>query len=197
MVGCQIGDHRPVGAAGHIHQLEGAKLHHCVILRLHPAAQGQQGRADVAPQPHGFPRRFQHFGNQGGGGGFAVGTGDGNQMAGCHLEKHVHFRGDFRPLLPQAANGRHIGVHSRGAEHHIGADPVQVALPHAQPAACRFQRQHFLIQLFPGGFVTAHYLTVIFQQQPHQGAIADPQPQHRYFLPLQGMEIIFKRIHKK
>ena len=88
-------------------------------------------------------------------------------------------------------------MHSRRAEHHIGADTVQVALPHAQPAACRFQRQHFGIQLFPGGFVTAGDITAIFQQQPHQGTVADPQPQNRYFLSLQGMEIIFKRIHKK
>ena len=119
MVGGQIGNHRPLGAAGHIHQLEGAELHHRIVLRLHPAAQGQQGRADIAPQPHGFPCRFQHFRNQRGGGGFAVGAGDGNQMAGGHPEKHVHFRGDFRPLLPQAANGGISRMHSRCAEHHI------------------------------------------------------------------------------
>ena len=90
MVGGQVRDHRPLGAVGHIHQLERTQLHHGVVLRLHPAAQGQQGRADIAPQPDPLPRRLEHFGDQGGGGGFSVRPGDADEMAGRDPEDLCH-----------------------------------------------------------------------------------------------------------
>ena len=130
MVGGQVGDHCPLGASLHVHQLEGAELHHGIVLLLHLPAKGQQGRADVASQPHGLPLGFQHFGNQGGGGGFSVGTGDGNNKAGSHLKEHLHLRGDLRPSLNQSLDGGISRVHAGGAEHHLRLHALQIIFSH-------------------------------------------------------------------
>ena len=124
MIGGQIGDQRPLGAALHVHELEGAELHHGEVLLSHLAAQGQQGRADVAPQPDGLPGGLQHFADQSGGGGLAVGTGDGDQVAGANLKEHLHLRGNPGPTAFQGLNGRVPGVHSGGAEDHVRLDSV-------------------------------------------------------------------------
>ena len=59
-------------------------------------------------------------------------------------------------------------------------------------AAQLLQLQHLRIQLFPGSAVTAGDLTAKFQQQPHQGAVADPQTQHGDFLIFQRSKVGFK-----
>ena len=76
MIGGQVRDHGHMGAAAHIHQLEGAELHDCIVLRVHLIHLGEQRRADIAPQPHGFSGGLEHFGDEGGGGSLSVGTGD-------------------------------------------------------------------------------------------------------------------------
>ena len=58
-----------------------------------------------------------------------------------------------------------------------------------------FKLQYFIVQLFPGGFVTARYLAAEFQQQPHQGPIADPQAQNSNGLVPEARKIVFKSIH--
>ena len=124
MVGGQIGDEGALGTAAHVHQLERAKLHHRKVLFFHLAAQGQQGRADIASQPHGFTGGFQHFTDQGGGGGFSVRAGDGNEVAGADLKKHFHFRSHLGSPLPQGLNGRIVGVHTGGAEQDFRLYPL-------------------------------------------------------------------------
>ena len=42
-----------------------------------------------------------------------------------------------------------------------------------------------LSELFPGGLITARYITAEFQQQPHQRAVADAETQHRDFFIFQ------------
>ena len=181
MVGGQVGDERPLGAALHIHQLEGAELHNGKILLFHLTAQRKQGRSDIAAQPDGFPGGLQHLGYQRGRGGFSVGTGHRNQGTGTDLEKHFHLRGHFRAPILQGLNGRVARVHTGGAEQHLRFYPIQVAIPQAQFGTQLFQLQDFRIQLLPGCTVTARHPAAKFQQQPHQGPVADPKAQHSDF----------------
>jgi len=119
MVGRQVGDHCPLGTALHVHELEGAKLHYGEIRFLHLPGKGEQGRADVAPQPDGFPLRLQHFRNQGGGGRLSVGAGDADDPAGADFEECFHLGGHLRAPAAQGFDGGIVGVHSRGAEQDI------------------------------------------------------------------------------
>ena len=192
MIGCQVGDHCPCGAMEHIHQLEGAQLHHRIILRLHLPHQGQQRRANIAAQPHGFPIGLQHFRNQGGRSGFAVGTGHSQNGAGAEGEEHLHLRCHQRTLAAQCLQRRITRMHTGCAEHHIRRQILQICIAQAQPAAGLFQFQHLGIQLFSGGTVTAGDITAELQQQPHQGAIAHTQAQHGDLLALQGGKILCK-----
>ena len=196
MVGRQVRDHRPLGRTGHVHKLKGAQLRHGVVILPHPAAPGQQGLPDIAPQPDGFTGGLQHLGNQGGCSGLTVGAGDRDGVAGADLEEHLHLRGDLRTPVPEGPDGGIVRVHARGPEHHIGLHPVQVSVPHPEGTAGFFQRQDLRIQLLPGGPVTAGHIAAEFQQQPHQRPVADPQPQHRDPLSPEGRKIAFKCIHK-
>ena len=182
MVGGQIGHQRHMGTAFHIHQLEGAELHHCKIRRLHLPDTGQQGRADVAAQPDGFAFRFQHLRDQGGGGGFAIGAGYRQDGTGADLKKHLHLGSDLRTLGPQGFQRRITGVHTGGTEHQVRLQAVQVSIAHAELAACGFQVQNLLIQLLPGRLIAAQHLAAKFQQQPHQRAVADTQAKYGDFL---------------
>ena len=182
MVGREVGDHRPLGAALHVHELEGAKLHHGEIRLLHLPRKGKQGRANVAPQPDGFSLRFQHFGDQRGGGRFAVGAGDANDRAGADLEERFHFGGHLRAPAAERFDGGVIGVHPRRAKQDIRLHVVQIAVAYMEPAAHGFQLQNLGVQLFPGRPVAAHHVAAVFQQKPNQRPVADAKPQHRDFL---------------
>ena len=192
MIGRQIGDHGDPGTAGHIHELEGAELHHREILRLHLPAQRQQRRADIAAQPHGISLCLQHFGNQRCGGGLSVGAGNGDQVAGTNLEKHFHLTGNCGTALTQRCQRRVVGVHTGGAEHHIRLQSVQIALAHLQGAAQLFQLQHLRIQLLPRSLITAGDGAAKVQQKLHQRAVADAKAQNHDPLSPQGSEIFIK-----
>ena len=73
--------------------------------------------------------------------------------------------------------------------------PRQVVLPKPEMAACPLQGQHRLVQLLPGHPVAAGDIAAVFQQQLHQGPVADSQAQHCNFLPPQGIEILVKSVH--
>ena len=178
MVGGKVGDHRAAGAVGHVHQLEGAELHHRKVRFLHLTAQRQQGSADVAAQPDGIPLSLQHFGNQRGGRGLSVRTGDSDQRTGADLKKSLHLTGDFGTTAAKRLQRRIGRMHTGGAEHQICLKIVQVAIAHTQGAAQLFQLQHFLLQLLSGSSVTAGNSTAKFQQQPHQRTVTDPKTQY-------------------
>ena len=192
MVGSQIGNHRPGRAVGHVHQLEGAQLHHGVILSLHLPYQGQQRGADVATQPDGFSRCLQHFRNQGCGGGFSIGPGHTQQSAGTYFKENLHLRGHLGPTGPQGFNGRVCRVHSRGTEHHIRLHTVQIPFPHVKLAAHLLQLQYFLVQLLPRRLVAAQNLAAKFQQQTNQRPVAHAQSQHCNSLAPKIFKIAFK-----
>ena len=194
MIGCQIGNHRPGGTALHVHELEGAKLHHRKIRGLHLPHQRQQRRSDIATQPDGFPLGFQHFGDQGGSGGFPVGAGHRQDGTGADLKENLHLAGDLSAPAHQGLDCRVRRVHSRGTENHIRLHAIQIIFPDMQSAARLFQLQHLPVQLFPGGFVAAGDIAAEIQQQPHQRPIADTQTQHRDFFVLQRVKILRKPI---
>ena len=83
-------------------------------------------------------------------------------------------------------------MHPGGAEQDVRLHAVQIPLPDTQLAAQFFQLQNLRVQLFPGGLITAGYVAAIFQQQPHQGAVADPKAQHGDFFMFQGRKVFFK-----
>ena len=83
-------------------------------------------------------------------------------------------------------------MHAGGPEEHISLHTLQVGVTAAELAAHRFQIQHLLVQLFPGRPVAAGDIAAEFQQQPHQGPVADAQAQDGDLLAPQGSEILFK-----
>ena len=192
VVGGEIGDDGPLGTALHVHELEGAQLHHGEVLLLHFGQEAQQRRADVAAQPDLLALGLQKLGDQGGGGGFAVGAGDGDGMALAQLEEDLHLGSDLRALGPQALDGGVAGVHAGGAEDHIGLDAVEVRVAQAQNAAVFLQLQDLVLQLFAGSAVTAGDIAAELEQQPDQGAVTDAQTQHGDSLAPQGLKIMVK-----
>ena len=57
----------------------------------------QQRRADVAAQKDLAARGLHHLGDEGGGGGLAVRTGHGDDLAGAERKEKFHLAGDHRP----------------------------------------------------------------------------------------------------
>ena len=192
VVGGQIGDDGALGAALHVHELEGAELHHGEILLLHFGEERKQGRADVAAQPDLLALGLQKLGDQGGGGGFSVGAGDGDGVAAAQLEEDLHLRGDLRALCPQKLDGGVAGVHTGGTEDHICLDAVEIALAQAQDAAVFLQLEDFVLQFFPGSAVAAGDLAAEGKEQTNQRAVADAQTQHGDLLAPQGFKIMVK-----
>ena len=87
-------------------------------------------------------------------------------------------------------------MHTRGTEHQIGLQIVEIRISKTQLTACLLQFQHFGIDLLPGGAVTAYHITAKLQQQPHQRPVADTQTKNSDLLPIQGGKIFLKcRIH--
>ncbi len=125
---------------------------------------------------------------------FSVGTGDRQQGAGADLKEDFHFTGDLGAPLPQCRQGRGVGVHSGGPEHQVGGQIIQVAVADTQLGTLDFQVQHLSVQLFPGGPVAANDAAAVFQQQPHQGPIADPQPQHHDGTMPPGGDFFFQQL---
>ena len=188
MVGGQVGDNGDVGAAREVHELEGAELHHGEILRLHLLRQGQQGRADVAPQPDpasGLPEQLR---DQRGGSRLAVGAGHGDDRAGAHPEKRLHLRGDLRAGLLQRRKLRPGRMQAGGAENNIALQPLQIIRPHLQAAATGLQGQDLGLQLFIGRGVAAGDVAAGLEQHAHQGPVADPQAEHQDLFARQGLE---------
>ena len=183
MVGCEVGDHRHPGAVLHVHQLERTKLHHSDIFWLHLPHQRQQRRADVAAQPNCFPLCFQHFGNQGCGGGFSVRTGDGDNITGTNLKKSLHLRGDFCTPLTKRGYSWAIRMHTGRAEGDLGIHFLVETLAQVQLATHTLQLQYLGIQLFPFRPVAAENNAAVFQQQPYQRAIAYAQAKHCHGFP--------------
>ena len=196
MVGREVGDHRPLGAALHVHELEGAKLHHGEIRLLHLPRKGKQGRADVAPQPDGFSLRFQHFGDQHGGGRLAVGAGDANDRAGADLEERFHFTGKLRALFAQPAQRRDIRVHTGRAEDDISLHIVKIMLSDMEHGARPLQLQNLRVELFPRRFVAGQHVQSVRKEHPDERPVAHADAEHGDFFINQGIKILVdKMIH--
>ena len=189
VVGRQIGHHGHLGRVGHIHQLEGAQLHHSDVCGLHLIGQGQQRLADVAAHPDGLARVLENLGNERGGGGLPVGAGDREDLTGAHREKCLHLRGDDTPLLPQLHQRGIFRVHARRAEDHVGGEMVEIICAGVKHRAGLLQLQHRRIQLLPGRFIASGDMEAMGEQQADQRLVAHADAQHRNFLPFQGIKV--------
>ena len=197
VVGRKVRHHRHIGAATHIHQLEGAELHHCEIILFHPVANRKQRRTDIAAQPYLLAGSLQQFGNEGGGGSLTVRAGDRDGAAGAKLKENLHLAGDLRAFFPKGHQSRVLRVHTGGAENNICGQTVQVAIAYPQAAAQLLQLQHLSIQLFSGSAVTAGDGTTVAQQQPHQRAVADTQSQNRNIFSFQRAKVCIEPFRHK
>ena len=195
MVGGHIGDHRHMGGLAHGHQLEGGKLHHGEVLRLHFPGHGQQGLADVAPQPHPLPFGLEHFGDEGGCGGFAIGTGDGQDGTGADFKEHFHFGSKAAALGLGLLQGGQVGPDARRAEDHFLGQVLKVPLPQLEPDAHFFQLAGGISQLLSGFFIAGGDTRPGLAQKPDEGAVGNADAQHRRFLPVHRAEKSFHFAH--
>ena len=139
MIGRQVGDYSNVCAGIHGHQLEGGQLQHCQVVRLDGLDVRQEGTADVAAQMDVIACRFQELGDDGGGGGLAIGTGHGNGLAGADVEEHFHLRGDDGTPGLGLRKGRDVRTDAGGTEDDVLGQVVQVVCTHMQGGAQRLQ----------------------------------------------------------
>ena len=162
MVGGNIGHHGNVGAGMHADELETGKLHHSHILGSHLRQHGQQSCADVAAQMHLAACGLVELGDQGGGGGLAVGAGHGYDLAGAEVEKQLHLTGDHGACGHGILQGLFKVAHkARGAHDDIlTLEAIQIVFAQAQVDA----------QLLDGGSVIAKVLHALFLvAQGHMG----------------------------
>jgi len=154
MVRGDVGHDCNVGAGVHADELEAGQLHHSHVLRGHLGQHGQQGRADVAAQMHLAACGLVELGDQGGGGGLAVGAGYSHDLAGAEIEEQFHLAGDHGTSGHGILQGLFKVAHkTRGAHDDVLAlEAVQIIFAQAQADA----------QLLDGGSVVAEVLHALF-----------------------------------
>ena len=163
VVGGHVGDDRNVGAGVHADQLEAGQLYHSHILRGHLRQHGQQCCADIAAQVHLAACGLVELGDKGGGGGLAVRTGHGHDLARAELEEQLHLAGDHgaggHGVLQRLLE---IAHEARGAHDDVlPLEAVQIVFAKAQVDA----------QLPDGGGVIAKVLHALFLvAQSHMSA---------------------------
>ena len=97
MVGLDVGDNGDLGGEhelAEIIELEGGYFEDDVVGGGDATPFGEEGMADVAAEPGDAAGGFEDVGDEGGGGGLAVGAGDGEDGSGTELEEDVHLGGD-------------------------------------------------------------------------------------------------------
>ena len=154
VVGGHVGDDGDVGALVHTDELEAGQFHHGHVVGAHLGQHGQQGCADVAAQMHPAACGLVELGDKGGGGGLAVRTGHGHDLAGAELEEQLHLAGDHgaggHGVLQRLLE---IAHEARGAHDDVlPLETVEVILAEAQIDA----------QLLDGGGVVAEIFHALF-----------------------------------
>ena len=123
-----VGDDGDVGAYVDAVQLEARELQHGDVVRLEVRYLAQQRLADVAAEVHAPASGLEQLGNDGRGGGLAVGARDAYRAAGAEAEEDLHLAGDDRAARLCLDEGGVRGQQARGAEDVIKAiEVVEVA----------------------------------------------------------------------
>ena len=117
MVGGNVGDHRDLRALVHTDQLEAGQLHNRHILRSHLGQHGQQSGADVATQVHLAASGLIELGDEGGGGGLAVGAGHAHDLTGAEIKEKLHLAGDHGTRRHSVLQGLFKIAHKAGGTH--------------------------------------------------------------------------------
>ena len=169
MVGGHVGDHRHLGAAAHADQLKAGKLHHRLVRRVDLIQDGQQSPADVAAQMHGTARRLKHSGDQAGGGGLAVRTGDRGDLAGAVLEEQLHLTGHQASRCLGRLQSRCVILKARRAHDDVlPGQAVQVILTQTQGHAQLVQCIRILAEVRQLLFITQSHLCSHGAELPDQ-----------------------------
>ena len=189
VVGRKVGDHGDVGALGHGHELEAGKLQHSVMVGLHRIRLAQQRVADVAAQPDGFAGGTQQLRDDGGGGGLAVRSGNGDDGTGTDSEEDLHLAGQLRPFGHRRRDLRHIGPQAGCAEDHVRVQAVQVVPAKVQSAATALQIIGLCAHLFPGALVAGGDGHALRQQPVDERRVADTDADNGHLLIFYGVYI--------
>ena len=173
MIGRDVGDHCHVRALAHGDQLEAGQLRHHKVLRLHLFNIRQQRPADVSAQMNGFSRFLEHFGNEGGGGGFAVAAGDADGGGGTEVKEYLHLTGNDGTGPAGGLELRGMEIHTGGAENDIPAQAAQIFGTQLHGDAQGFKLIPDSPQLFPGAAVVDHHGDPLLMEHTDQVGVAD------------------------
>ena len=128
VVGREVGHDRDVGALAHGDQLEGGQLHHADIIGRNSLDLGQEGLADIAADMDGIAVGSEHFGDDGGCRGLAVGACHRVDLARTDVEKDLHLGADGHALLTQGVECVAPKGHAGGTQRDIDVDVVEIML---------------------------------------------------------------------
>ena len=182
----------------HADQLETGQLHHCHGIRRHISQLGQQCGTDIAAQENLAAGGLEHFGNQGGGGGLAIGAGHSHNLAGAELKEQLHLTGDHRAgLLGRLQRCLEVLIAGGAHDDILPRKPIGIVFAQAQvdiqPAQCvgiiaeGFQRFFLVTE----GHIGPHghkLLNALF--------VADAGPDKGNFFALNQLFELFNRLHE-
>ena len=184
MVGGDIGDHGRVRGAVCRHQLKAGQFHHGHVAFTHLLNPVQHGLADVAAQEHVVPHRLkgftQNFGDQGGGGGFAVASRDADDGAGAILKEQFHLRGDRGTRFFCFQQSGEVRSEAGGAEHVILTDVFKIGLAADQGYPQFPQLFRILTQIRLGFFIPGAHSRSFGNKITRQGHIGNACSQKGY-----------------
>ena len=159
------------------------------MVGLHRIRLAQQRVADVAAQPDGFAGGTQQLRDDGGGGGLAVRSGNGDDGTGTDSEEDLHLAGQLRPFGHRRRDLRHIGPQAGCAEDHVRVQAVQVVPAKVQSAATALQIIGLCAHLFPGALVAGGDGHALRQQPVDERRVADADADNGYLLIFYGVYI--------
>ena len=200
MVGGDVGHHGHIGAGMHADELEAGQLYHGHIVGAHLGQHGQQRCTDVAAQMYLAASGLEELGDQGRGGGLAVGAGHSHDGAGAEIKEQFHLAGDHGTSRHGILQGFLKVAHKAGGAHNdiLALEAVQIVLAQAQVDA----------QLPDGGGVISEVLHALFLvaqgnvcPQLHkffdQGLVADARADKGHLFALDELfELLLILLHK-
>ena len=184
----------------HADELEAGQLYHGHIVGAHLGQHGQKRCADVAAQMYFAASGLEELGDQGRGGGLAVGAGHSHDGAGAEIKEQFHLAGDHGTGRHGILQGFLKVAHKAGGAHNdiLALEAVQIVLTQAQVDA----------QLPDGGGVISEVLHALFLvaqgnvcPQLHkffdQGLVADARADKGHLFALDELfELLLILLHK-
>ena len=168
-----VRNNRNLRGAAHGDELKAGKLHNGAVLVVNFLNNRQQCAPDIAALVNGFARSGEEFGNEGGGGGLAVGAGHAVLFAGAEVEENLHFTGDGLACAAQGAERGGVPVHARRAENHVRVNAVKVAFAEQELRPRRLKLRRRGAEFFPARLVPRLGVYALFGEQLYDVLVAD------------------------